>query len=209
MTELEFFNWLRSQQENKRLTQDMVDGAKELLATVPPHILKQCLEKIYQTNHVMGLSDAGFNLIGEFERFVSKPYIDLVGVPTIGYGNTYYLDGRKVTMKDKPLTEKEARELKRGIVNKDFAPAVNMALADAIAEGRVTQNMFDACVSLAYNIGTNGFAGSSVARLIRKGDKKAAADAFLAWNKGTIRGVKQVIPGLTNRRNKEKKLFLS
>ena len=46
----------------------------------------------------------GIDLIKEFEGFRAKPYRDAVGIPTIGYGNTYYEDGRAVKLTDPPIT---------------------------------------------------------------------------------------------------------
>ncbi|MEJ7804400.1 MAG: lysozyme [Telluria sp.] len=61
-----------------------------------------------------------------------------------------------------------------------------------------------ACVSLAYNIGLAAFGASTVrARTIRR-EYLGAADAFLLWNKA---GGK-VLRGLTNRRNRERALYL-
>lgn len=149
------------------------------------------------------LSDKGMELIKEFEGFRSAPYRDVVGVPTIGYGNTYYPDGTKVKMTDKPISKQVAHDLKLAVINKDFAPAVRNALKSS--QVPITQNMFDACVSLAYNIGVGGFARSSVVSRLTRGDKKGAADAFLMWNKA---GGKQVA-GLTRRRQAERNLFLA
>ena len=69
----------------------------------------------------------------------------------------------------------------------------------------LTQNQFDACVSLAYNIGCAGFAGSSVARDLNAHNLSAAADAFLMWDRqhGTV------LQGLLNRRADERQLFLT
>lgn len=156
-----------------------------------------------QPTDVLRLSDKGLELIKQFEGFRSAPYKDIVGVWTIGYGNTYYPDGRKVSGADKVLTEKEAHDLKMAIINKDFAPKVRQALGHSKVP--ITQNMFDACVSLAYNIGVGGFAKSSVVRQLNAGNKQAAADAFLLWNKA---GGK-VVKGLERRRAKERELFLS
>ena len=55
----------------------------------------------------MRLGSEGLELIKSFEGFYSKPYLDPIGIPTIGYGATYYPNKKKVTMKDKPLTEKK------------------------------------------------------------------------------------------------------
>ena len=211
MTHEEFFSWLRSMQDDKRLTQDEVNTANDVLAIVDAERLKDWLISIndWKENTVktwqMSLSDNGINQIKHFESFVSKPYLDAVKVWTIGYGNTYYSDGRKVTAKDKPLTEKEAAKLKLDIINKDFAPAINLMLEHEIKSGKISQNMFDALVSLAYNIGTGALAGSSIIRKLKAGDKLGAANAFRLYNKSGG----QVLKGLVNRREEERKIFLS
>lgn len=156
------------------------------------------------------LSKRGADLMKRYEGFSSAPYIDMVGVSTIGYGNTYYPDRRKVKMTDAHLSEPQAAQLAMDIVNLDFAPAVNKIFKDEIASGKLNQNMFDALVSLAYNIGTSALANSnSVTGNIKKGNYKAAADGFLLWNKGRVNGKLQAINGLTRRRTEERGLFLS
>lgn len=217
MSEKDFFDWLRDQQKNNKLTQAMVDGANELLALTDPDTLKNALIKLggnspQDTPHVkqggLALSDNGANLIKSFESYVGKPYRDAVGVWTIGYGNTYYPNRQKVKPTDQPISESQAVKLKQDIINMDFAPAVNLMFADEIADGFVNQAMFDALVSLAYNIGTRGLAGSSVARHIKARNKQKAGDAFLSWNKGRVNGVLTELRGLTRRRQAERQLFL-
>ena len=209
-----FFDWLRDQQTSKKLTQAMVDGANELLALTDADTLKNALIKLsgQDTRHAkqggFTLSDTGANLIKSFESYVGKPDRDAVGVWTIGYGNTYYPNRQKVKPTDKPLSEVEATKLKQDIINLDFAPAVNLMFADEIADGFITQAMFDALVSLAYNIGTRGLASSGVARHIKARNKQKAGDAFLAWNKGRVNGKLTELRGLTRRRQAERQLFL-
>lgn len=218
MSEKDFFDWLREQQANKKLTQDMVDGANELLALTDADTLKNALIKLggnslQDTPHVkqggLALSDNGANLIKSFESYVGKPYRDAVGVWTIGYGNTYYPNRQKVKPTDQPISESQAVKLKQDIINMDFAPAVNLMFADEIADGFITQFMFDALVSLAYNIGTRGLASSGVARHIKARNKQKAGDAFLAWNKGRVNGKLTELRGLTRRRQAERELFLA
>lgn len=212
MSNDEFFAWLRSQQSNGRLTQDMVDGANELLVFTTPEYLQESLIKLNDwkgSTVSMALSNNGSEFIKDYEKFISKPYRDAVGVWTIGYGNTYYPNRQSVKSTDAPLTEPQAAKLKQDIINMDFAPAVNLLFADEIAAGKITQNMFDALVSLAYNIGTRGLAGSSVYKYIKAGDYKRAADNFLSWNKGRVNGKLEVLGGLVRRRNEERDLFLA
>ena len=149
-------------------------------------------------NH-MKLSDNGFNLLAELEGVVLHPYKDSAGIPTIGIGSTYYEDGTKVTMKDKAITKERAIQLAKNVV-KSFEVRVNKSIVVPM-----TQNQFDAMVLLCYNIGESGFARSSVVKNFNAGNLQKAADSFLLWNKAG--GV--VSKGLTNRREKERELFLT
>ena len=54
----------------------------------------------------MKTSNEGKNLIKKYEGFSSKPYLCPAKVPTIGYGATYYPNGKAVTLKDTPIAEK-------------------------------------------------------------------------------------------------------
>lgn len=153
----------------------------------------------------MKISENGLKLIQEFESFVNAPYLDSARVWTIGYGSTYYPNGKPVTGRDKPITREYAETIQRNVISKDFEPVINELLKKEIASGFINQNMFDAIISLTYNIGVNGFKRSSVLRLLKQGDKQNAADAFLLWNKADGK----VLKGLVNRRKKERELFLS
>lgn len=181
---------------------DNTDKAVDILSK--PDVLKP------EPQGALKLSKRGADLMKRYEGFSSAPYIDMVGVSTIGYGNTYYPDRRKVKMTDAHLSEPQAAQLAMDIVNLDFAPAVNKIFKDEIASGKLNQNMFDALVSLAYNIGVGALStSSSVTGNIKKGNYKAAADGFLLWNKGRVNGKLQAINGLTRRRKEERDLFLA
>ena len=147
----------------------------------------------------MQLSSNGFRLLWELEGIVLNPYRDSVGIPTIGIGSTYYEDGTKVKMTDKAITKERAIQLAKNVV-KSFEAKVNKAILLPM-----TQNQFDAMVLLCYNIGESSFARSSVVRNFNAGNLQKAADSFLLWNKAG--GV--VSKGLTNRRQKERNLFLT
>ena len=153
----------------------------------------------------MKTSENGLKLIQEFESFVNAPYLDSARVWTIGYGSTYYPNGKPVTGRDKPITREYAETIQRHVIATDFEPVINGLLKREIASGFINQNMYDAIISLAYNIGVSGFKRSSVLRLLKQGDKLNASNAFLLWN---MAGGK-VLRGLIKRREKERKLFLS
>lgn len=217
ISEEEFFVWMRQYKKDNKLTQEMVNAALAMIASMGTDAVQLSLSKINGWTiavddgkpSVMGLSPNGVEMLAKFEKYVGTPYKDMVGVWTIGYGNTYYPNGKRVKSTDKPITKAEAVKLKMDIVNRDFAAAVNIIFANEIEKGRLSQNQFDALVCLAYNIGTNALQGSSVARLIKQNRMSAAADAFLLWNKGKVNGVRRVIKGLVNRRQAERTLFLT
>ena len=126
----------------------------------------------------MRLNDNGYNALHKREGLRLKPYLDTRGIPTIAMGNTFYLDGKKVTMQDKPLTLREAVKLGR-IVSDNFAKQVF-----ALLKKEVTQNQFNALVSLAYNIGINGFAKSTVLKRVNiNPNDPTIKGAFMMWTK--------------------------
>jgi len=73
----------------------------------------------------------------------------------------------------------------------------------------VSSNAFSALVSLCYNIGWQNLAASTVVAALNQGDRAAAAAGFLLFTKATIGGVKQELPRLRARREKERALFLA
>jgi lysozyme len=88
----------------------------------------------------------------------------------------------------------------------------DMAVADEAVRRvcpTVTEHQRWALVSLAFNIGGNAFAGSTVARLHARGDYEGAARAFSMWNKATVNGRLQEVPGLTRRRAAETAFYLT
>jgi lysozyme len=145
----------------------------------------------------MKVGPAGVALIKEFEGFPhgGKPYRDMVGVWTIGYGHT-----EGVSSSSAPLTQRQASELLRKDLDKKYAPAV-VALKLPLS-----QHQFDALVSFVYNCGP-GAVGSKmhIGRELRAQHWAAAADCLLEWDKA---GGKSVL-GLTRRRKAERAMFLA
>lgn len=132
----------------------------------------------------MKLDEKGLKLLHQREGLKLKPYLDTEGIPTIALGNTYYLDGRKVTMKDKPLTLEQAKEL-GNLTAQDFAKFVDSKLKKT-----VNQDQFNNLVSIAYNIGKTGFANSTFLRLVNENPNDIKiADAIAMWRKNIeVRG---------------------
>lgn len=146
----------------------------------------------------MKTSDKGLALIKEFEGFSAKPYRCPAGVPTIGYGATYYPDGRRVTMQDRPVTEADATAMLRSML------ASYEAGVSRYVQVPLTQGQFDALVSFAYNVGLSALKDSTLLRLVNARDYAGAAAQFARWN----RAGGKVLPGLTRRREAERVMFL-
>ena len=147
----------------------------------------------------MKISPRGLELIKDFEGFSSTSYLDVVNIPTIGWGNTFYENGTKVKLGDQ-ISKTDALKLLEVVANRDFADKIFPAI-----KVKVTQSQFDAMVSLAYNIGAGAFLKSTLLKKVNAGDFIGAGEEFLRWNKANG---KEVL-GLTKRREREKQLFLS
>lgn len=142
----------------------------------------------------MKLSTRGAKLIAEFEGFSAKPYLDPVGVWTIGYGST-----KGVGPNTPPMTRAQALARMMREVDETYGRAVNQL------DLPLNQNQFDALTSFVYNVGPGGVGpGTTIGKRLRARDWRGAADALLAWNKAGGR----VLPGLTRRRQAERTLFL-
>ena len=83
------------------------------------------------------------------------------------------------------------------------------AKVEALCTVTPTPNQLGAMVSLAYNIGLDAFAKSTVLRQHNAGNPDAAARAFGLWNKARVAGVLQEVRGLTLRRGRESALYLT
>ncbi|MFX5276963.1 lysozyme [Acinetobacter baumannii] len=142
-------------------------------------------------------SNAGLNLIKGFEGKRLNAYDDGVGVWTIGFGTIKYPNGVRVKKGD-TCTEQQAETYLKNDLTK-FEVAINK-----LVKVPLTQNQFDALVSLTYNIGSGAFKNSTLLKKLNKGDYQGAADQFLVWNKA---GGK-VMKGLVRRREAERALFL-
>lgn len=148
----------------------------------------------------MLLSQEAVDLIKRFEGYRSKPYLCSAGVPTIGYGSTFYLDGRRVTLKDEAINEAIADELLHNTLNSIFIPGVLRACPVLIAH----ENKLGAVTSFCYNLGVGRLQASTLRRKINAQEWDEAADQLLLW----VRAGGKVLRGLQLRRQAERDLFL-
>lgn len=149
----------------------------------------------------MKTGEKGLELIKSFEGFYSKPYRDPIGIPTIGYGFTYYLpDRRKVTMQDRPLTEHQATCMLQEILKGYEGDVLRLV------KSKLTQNQFDALVSFTFNLGAANLAKSTLLRKVNANpNDPTIRDEFAKWR---LAGGK-VFAGLVRRRKAEADLYFS
>jgi lysozyme len=143
------------------------------------------------------LSDVGLVFIAKEEGFVDHVYLDQIGVPTIGYGHAL-AEGEHFP---RTITEAQGRVM----LARDVAEAEG-AVSRAVTVP-LTQSMFDALVSLVFNLGPGQVMdarSSTLLRLLNAGDYAGASLQFAAWRMG---GGK-VLPVLVGRRAREAALFI-
>lgn len=143
----------------------------------------------------MKTSDSGLDAIMQREgcKLVAYPDPATGGEPwTIGVGHT---GGVK---QGDTCTQEQALEWLRADAE-TAERCVNNSVRVAL-----TQNQFDALVSLIFNIGAGNFRNSTLLKKLNEGDDDAAAQQFLVWNKANG----HVMQGLVNRREAEREQFL-
>jgi lysozyme len=142
------------------------------------------------------INRAGEQLIQSFEGCELEAYLDVAGIPTIGWGHT----GPEVKLGQK-ITQAEADRL-FDLDTDRFEAAV-----DSLTKGHATDNQFAALVSFAYNVGAEALKTSTLLRKHNSGDYAGAAAEFGKWNKARVGGKLVVVKGLTRRREAEAALY--
>jgi lysozyme len=141
---------------------------------------------------------AGIEMIKAFEGFRGTPYKCSAGVPTIGYGATFYPGGKKVTMADAAITEEQAVELLANMLV-SFEKYVDSYCVDTI-----TQNQFDALVSFAYNLGPANLKSSTLLKKVNANPNDESIKLeFLKW----VKAGGKTLKGLVRRREAESELY--
>lgn len=133
-------------------------------------------------------------LVGAWEGLRMTAYRDIVGVPTVCYGET-----RGVRLGDRHSKEDCDAMLLASL--KRHEAGMRRCLR---APDRIPEKSYIAFVSLAYNVGVGAFCRSTTARRLNAGDVRGACEAAVWFNKAGGRRVK----GLVNRRAAEHDLCL-
>ncbi len=129
------------------------------------------------------------------------PYLCPANVWTIGYGSTYYEDGRRVSPDDPPITRDRAEQLLLWELNKVSAPAVIRLVPELFAWSvrNGTWRAFCAIVDFTFNLGSGRLQTSTLRRKLRALDWEGAKEQLRLW----VRGGGRVLPGLVKRREAE------
>lgn len=139
-------------------------------------------------------------LCRRFEGFHSLPYLCPAGVPTIGYGATHYLDGRRVTLKDAPISREAGERLLLKMIEQQYLPEVIRLCPVLIRE---TPDRLAAIIDFTFNLGAGNLRASTLRRRMNENDWEDVPAQLMRWNKAGGR----VLRGLTIRRQAEVNLI--
>lgn len=139
---------------------------------------------------VRDISTKGLIEIMSHEGVCLSPYLDSVGVWTIGVGITKY-DGKDPRTMG-TITIDQAIQMFKDRIGAYVAPVRALPLARS---NLLNQAQFDALVSFCYNVGPG-----NLANLCRNRTVQQIGEAFSLYHKP---------PEITERRNKEQRLFKS
>ncbi len=162
----------------------------------------KCIEMFQKIAHklqeqimlTLNLSSKGLNLIKKYEGFKPLKHLCPAGIPTIGYGHVL----KKGEEDYKEISKNKAEEL----LSQDVKIAESTIKKNVMV--KLTQNQFDALVSLVYNWGSGNFLRSNLLKKLNAGDYNDVISRF----RTIIKANGKILPGLVNRREEEIRLFL-
>jgi lysozyme len=137
-------------------------------------------------------------LARRFEGLFLSPYLCPAGVPTIGYGATFYMDGRRVQLTDPPISRETAERLLLWTVANKFLPAVLR-----LCPGVDNPNRLAALIDFAFNLGAGNLSASTLRKRVNASRWEDVPAELRKWNKGGGR----VLRGLVLRRDAEASLI--
>lgn len=143
--------------------------------------------------------DVAAALIRRWEGLRMRPYLCSAGVPTIGYGATYYEDGRRVTLMDQPITRERAEALLLWMVRTRYLPSVIR-----LCPGAANSDQLAALIDFAYNLGAGNLSASNLRRRVNARDYGSVPAELRKW----VRAGGRVLRGLVLRREAEVRVFM-
>lgn len=143
----------------------------------------------------MQISGKGLALLKRAEGFRSRVYLDVAGLPTIGYGH------RLLHSESFPEGVTEIQALQ--ILEHDLLWAEGVV--GRLVKVALTQGRFDALTDFVYNVGAHTFETSTLLAVLNAGKYDVVPAELLKWDhaKG------KVFPQLAERRAAEVELWRS
>ncbi len=141
----------------------------------------------------MKLSAAGLELLKRSEGFRNRVYLDVAGIPTIGYGHRLL----HPELFPNGIEEPQAANLLSSDV-RDAEQAVGHMVKVPLSQGQ-----FDALVDFVFNLGSGRLANSTLLKCLNQGRYDDAAEQLLLWD----HGAGKELPALKSRREAEVALW--
>lgn len=133
-------------------------------------------------------------LARRFEGLYLTAYLCPAGVPTIGYGATYYPNGHRVQLTDPPISKAYAEALLLWMVRTKYLPTVLR-----LCPGVDTPERLAALIDFTFNLGSGNLRASTLRKRVNAGDWDAVPTELRKW----VRGGGRVLRGLVLRREAE------
>ena len=141
------------------------------------------------------ITQAGIDLIKQFEGFSPTVYICPAGYPTIGYGHVVKPDERQQFASG--ITPEQAEALLRQDVQSAERAVLRLITVP------LTDGQFDALVSFTFNLGAGALQRSTLRRKVNRGDHAAMPAEFRKW----VWAGGRKLEGLVRRRHSEAILY--
>jgi len=187
--------------------QTAVKKEKEIIKKITPQIIRKSSEGLF--NHLKQKEGVGGNPVLTAYNLGDGAY-------TIGYGHAIFPNENegydflpkynKIRSGRTKITDEQAEILLKDDI-KVAEGHLNEILNDWEIDGikiPITQSMYDAMISLIFNMGRSGFRRSDFIQMVKKGDLKGAREQIL----NTSSHLFKKYPGLKKRRETEYKMFV-
>jgi lysozyme len=142
----------------------------------------------------LAISLVGLITLGQFEGYTTTVYKDVAGISTVCTGAVTRLPVRAV------VTDDFCGRLDRANIGHAEAAVKRMVRVP------VSPPMYDALVSLTFNVGERAVQRSTLMRQLNSKNYARACAEFSKWNKARVKGRLVPIKGLTARREQERKV---
>jgi GH24 family phage-related lysozyme (muramidase) len=149
------------------------------------------------TSYDTAFLEVSVPFIGRWEGLRLEAYLDIVGVPTVCYGET-----KGVSLGDSHTKVQCDVMFSREVL--DYRDRLRSAFTSDTVANRLSLERDVAYTSLAYNVGVSGTAKSTAVRRLNQANIAGGCEALGWWNKAGGR----VVRGLVNRRSEETELCM-